>query len=133
LACLRKAVEKGDKDAQAMLDDLLEQSEYQNTSNAGGQYTSQPPKKSGCYLATAVYGSYDCPEVWTLRRFRDQRLATVWYGRLFICVYYALSPSAVKAFGGNKWFNLFVKSWLDKLVVRLQSQGIENTRYHDLL
>ena len=22
-----------------------------------------------CYVATAVYGSYDCPEVWTLRRF----------------------------------------------------------------
>ena len=22
----------------------------------------------GCYVATAVYGSYDCPEVWTLRR-----------------------------------------------------------------
>ena len=25
----------------------------------------------GCYVATAVYGSYDCPEVWVLRRYRD--------------------------------------------------------------
>lgn len=25
----------------------------------------------GCYIATSVYGSYDCPEVWNLRCFRD--------------------------------------------------------------
>ena len=29
----------------------------------------------GCYVATCVYGSYDCPQVWTLRRFRDNTLA----------------------------------------------------------
>src|SRR5699024_12626084 len=32
--------------------------------------TSPPPapqSSGGCYVATAVYGSYDCPEVWTLR------------------------------------------------------------------
>ena len=29
------------------------------------------PSNGACYVATAVYGSYDCPEVWTLRRFRD--------------------------------------------------------------
>ena len=34
-----------------------------------------PEKKSGCYIATAVYGSYDCPQVWTLRRYRDYTLA----------------------------------------------------------
>lgn len=38
----------------------------------------------GCYIATAVYGSYDCPEVWTLRRFRDNFLAENWLGRMFI-------------------------------------------------
>ena len=34
--------------------------------------------KAGCYVATSVYGSYDCPEVWTLRRFRDEVLADTW-------------------------------------------------------
>jgi len=29
---------------------------------------------AGCYIATAVYGSYNCPEVWTLRRYRDIKL-----------------------------------------------------------
>ena len=38
----------------------------------------------GCYIATAVYGSYDCPEVWTLRRFRDEVLRESVLGRLFI-------------------------------------------------
>jgi len=30
---------------------------------------------SGCYIATSVYGSYDCPQVWTLRRYRDYNLS----------------------------------------------------------
>lgn len=29
----------------------------------------------GCYIATAVYGSYDCPHVWILRRYRDSVLS----------------------------------------------------------
>lgn len=57
-------------------------------------------EKKGCYIATCIYSSYNCPEVWTLRRFRDQILDTVWYGRLFIKFYYALSPTLVKWFGG---------------------------------
>ena len=47
---------------------------------------------NGCYVATAVYGSYDCPQVWTLRRYRDYTLAETWYGRAFIRTYYAISP-----------------------------------------
>ena len=53
----------------------------------------------GCYIATAVYGSYDCPQVWTLRRFRDHTLAASWYGRTFLHAYYAVSPTLVKWFG----------------------------------
>ena len=48
---------------------------------------------NGCYIATAVYGSYDCPEVWTLRRYRDNELAKTWYGRAFIHSCYAISPT----------------------------------------
>ena len=59
---------------------------------------------SGCYIATCVYGSYDCPQVWTLRRFRDDTLDATWYGRLFIRCYYAISPTLVKWFGNTTWF-----------------------------
>ena len=85
----------------------------------------------GCYIATCVYGSYNCPEVWTLRRFRDYTLASTWFGKLFIKCYYAISPTLVKWFGETKWFHSVWKAKLDKLVFRLNSKGIENTVYTD--
>ena len=88
-------------------------------------------KKNGCYVATCVYGSYDCPEVWTLRRFRDYTLDSTWYGRLFIKCYYAISPTILKWFGETKWFKSFWKSKLDRMVYYLNNQGVENTSYTD--
>ena len=85
----------------------------------------------GCYIATCVYGSYDCPQVWTLRRFRDYTLDETWYGRAFIKCYYAISPTIVKWFGETKWFRKFWKSKLDKMVADLNSKGVENTQYKD--
>lgn len=85
----------------------------------------------GCYVATAIYGSYDCPEVWTLRRFRDSVLESSWYGRAFIKVYYAISPKLVKFFGNRKWFNQICKNRLDVLVQNLKNKGIEDTKYYD--
>ena len=87
----------------------------------------------GCFIATAVYGSYDCPEVWTLRRFRDNILAKSWYGRTFIRIYYAISPILVKWFGHTKWFKKLWKGKLDQLVDKLQLNGVENTPYSDQL
>ena len=89
------------------------------------------PAKSGCYVATAVYGSYDCPEVWALRRYRDYFLAKTWYGRAFIKVYYAISPTLVKWFGHTMWFKNMWKSKLDRIVENLRSDGIEDTPYQD--
>lgn len=92
---------------------------------------NQTVKKSGCYVATCVYGSYDCPQVWTLRRFRDNQLAKTWYGRAFIHTYYAVSPTLVKWFGQTQWFKNMWKPKLDKMVHNLQSQGVESTPYDD--
>ena len=66
-------------------------------------------QKKGCYVATCVYGSYDCPEVWTLRRYRDFTLDETWYGRVFIKVYYAISPIFVKYFGDTSYFECILK------------------------
>lgn len=87
--------------------------------------------KEACYIATCVYGSYDCPEVWTLRRFRDYTLVETWYGRLFIKCYYAISPTIVKWFGDTKWFKAFWKKKLDTMVFELNNKGIKNTHYQD--
>lgn len=85
----------------------------------------------GCYVATAVYGSYDCPQVWTLRRFRDNTLASTWYGRAFIRTYYAISPTLVKWFGHTAWFKNMWRGKLDKMVDTLQKQGVASTPYQD--
>lgn len=98
-----------------------------------------PPNEGGkgielakaCYIATCVYGSYDCPQVWTLRRFRDYTLDETWYGRLFIKCYYAISPTLVEWFGETKWFKNFWKAKLDKMVANLNKNGVDDTYYND--
>lgn len=79
---------------------------------------------SGCYIATAVYGSYNCYQVCTLRRYRDYTLSQKWYGQVFIKTYYFISPKLVDLFGEKQWFIRFFKHFLDILVVKLQENGI---------
>lgn len=95
------------------------------------EFTKPNTSSVGCYVATAVYGSYDCPEVWTLRRFRDQRLGETGLGRAFIKCYYAISPAVVRYFGKSAIFNRFFRKHLDRLVARLQREGIESAPYQD--
>lgn len=87
--------------------------------------------KNGCYIATCVYGSYDCPQVWTLRRFRDYILDRTCFGRAFIICYYVISPILIKLFGRKKWFKIIWKNCLDFIIVILNNKGIENTYYQD--
>ena len=94
-------------------------------------YQAPEIKISGCYIATSVYGSYDCPQVWTLRRFRDNTLEKRLFGKCFIKVYYAISPSLVEKFGKNYCFNNFWRYVLDVMVKKLNCQGVENTPYED--
>lgn len=92
---------------------------------------AEVPEAKGCYVATAVYGSYDCPQVWTLRRYRDYTLAETWYGRAFIRTYYAISPTLVEWFGHTEWFKKMWKGKLDRMVKKLQENGVEGTPYED--
>ncbi len=98
-----------------------------NNQRALKQIKSKPTSGGGCYIATAVYGSYDCPQVWILRRFRDRVLTRTWYGRAFIRVYYAVSPSLVKLFGQTDWFKKIWQPILDKMVERLKAEGFTDT------
>jgi hypothetical protein len=57
-------------------------------------YVKQGGQERGgfCFVATAAFGSYDDPQVQTLRRFRDEVLAASVWGRAFVALYYSLSP-----------------------------------------
>ncbi|MDR0984541.1 MAG: hypothetical protein LBL93_06020 [Ruminococcus sp.] len=93
----------------------------------------KPPLTRACYVATSVYGSYDCPQVWILRRFRDYSLAKSWYGKLFILIYYSTSPTLVKLFGKNFWFRKICLVILNELVNNLRSKGFKDTPYDDMI
>ena len=102
---------------------------YGYTTETSGQTSGQT--SGGCYIATAVYGSYDCPQVWTLRRYRDDTLAKTVGGRLFIKSYYLISPIVVKYFGKTEWFKNFCKPKLDRFVRKLNSEGVSDKSYQD--
>ncbi len=100
--------------------------------NFWGGYTHKDSNSSqGCYIATCVYGSYDCPQVWTLRRFRDDTLAKTKPGRGFIHAYYAISPKLVGRFGSTRWFQSMWRGVLNPIVAKLQQRGVADTPYHD--
>ncbi len=86
---------------------------------------SESPRKSGCFIATAVYGSYSSPEVIFLRCFRDEILLSTYFGKFFIKIYYSLSPSIAK---------LIVKSHIIKKIVKIlildPIPKIISIRYH---
>ena len=112
----------------------LERVHHYSTPNSTSKPTEEKEEvvqRSGCYIATCVYGSYDCPQVWTLRRYRDNTLATTWYGRCFIKIYYAISPKLVKWFGNHSWFKKCWKHFLDSKVRSLQENGVESSPYID--
>lgn len=92
--------------------------------------SSKQPSK-GCYIATAVYGSYDCPEVWILRRFRDSVLESSLIGKIIVRVYYSISPHIVKALGKYSLFNKINKAWLDIIVKKLHNKGFSDRPYLD--
>ncbi len=79
--------------------------------------------EEGCYIATAVYGSYNAEEVIALRNFRDDVLKGSPAGRLFIEAYYALSPPVAAYLAEAESLNSWVKKILDSFVGFL-NQGV---------
>lgn len=110
--------------------DTIAQQSIQNEPSRS-QSTSKSSSSGGCYIATAVYGSYDCPEVWVLRRYRDNRLQKNTLGKLFVKVYYAVSPTLVKWFGKKAWFTSLWRAFLDNKVSSLKRDGYSDERYND--
>ena len=100
-----------------------------STHHKPGAYAA--PKKKACYIATCVYGTYDCPQVWILRRFRDEVLCRRPLGRLFVRAYYAVSPRLVKMWGDCRPFRSFWRWILDLFTGCLKEKGIPDSFYQD--
>lgn len=91
--------------------------------------TKSVPSSGGCYIATHVYGTYDSPELWMLRRFRDTVLAQSVAGRAFIRMYYAVSPAAIKKFGQRSFFNKVARAIVTKAVSSLEARHFSKEPY----
>lgn len=85
----------------------------------GTPSSSNPSDTEGCYIATAVYGSYEAPEVMVLRGFRDEVLRKHWWGKLFIKVYYCISPPMARKLKDMNKLNQIIRQMLDQIVVFL--------------
>jgi len=58
----------------------------------GGTTPSKPASKSGCFIATAAYGTPMAQEIDVLRDFRDNRMLPTVVGKAFVQAYYRVSP-----------------------------------------
>ena len=99
--------------------------------NAPSGNSSSEAGKAGCYIATAIYQSYDCKEVYLLRRYRDYYLKNHFFGRMFIKLYYFFSPKMVKLFGKSKLFRKIFLPFLNKKVDKLIKEGYSYLPYND--
>lgn len=76
-------------------------------------------KYGGCYIATAVYGSYDAKEVVKLRKFRDDFLDKKYWGQKFIEIYYRFSPKIADKMRNKYFFNGIIKFVLDNTLLKI--------------
>lgn len=69
-----------------------------------------PPKKSGCFIATAAYGSPIAPEVMIFRQYRDETLLNSKLGTFFVQIYYCLSPPLASLISKRKILRAVVRN-----------------------
>jgi len=72
---------------------------------------SEEPKKA-CFIATAAFKSADAPEVEVLRDYRDTVLCGYAIGRLFVKVYYSLSPAIAQTISMSETMTKLARSLL---------------------
>jgi uncharacterized repeat protein (TIGR01451 family) len=73
-----------------------------------------------CFIATAAYGSYLEPEVFVLRRFRDEVLLKHGAGEAFVDWYYRTSPPLAAVISDHEWMRVLVRTGLSPLVYGLK-------------
>ncbi len=74
------------------------------------------PDPMDCFIATAAYGEPWHDEVTTLRRFRDQVLASHDWGRKFVASYYLFGPPWAEAIRHKPWARAAVRAALTPVV-----------------
>ena len=69
--------------------------------------------QSGCFIATAVYGTLFASEINILRRWRDKSLLQKKGGKLFVKIYYRVSPPIAKYISKSE-----KRRWMTRLILK---------------
>ena len=75
----------------------------------------------GCFIATAVYGDYDHPQVRVLRRFRDRVLVKSTAGRRFVRWYYRAGPKMAELLIDKELLKVMLRRGLNFLIIVVNS------------
>jgi len=105
---------------------LRMRTERRGSNTAQTSPTTQKSPEEGCFIATACCGTHESSEVTVLRCFRDDVLTTCVLGRLFIAVYYRLSPPVAAWLASHKIVRSYVRSLLVKPSAWLASKTMKN-------
>ena len=100
----------------AYADKTAEESQLSEKNNPPA---AKKKRKKGCFIATAVYESYDHPDVLVLRRLRDNTLQDYAWGRMFIAWYYENGPTYAEWIKSRPFLTSLVRLILRGVVLLL--------------
>lgn len=100
----------------------LKPSLLDNMKNKSTEQLTIEKTKSGCFIATAVYGTPMAEEVLILKHFRDNWLLKFASGRMFVKYYYIISPSIASQISKHIFLKVIIKLILIMPLLKLAKQ-----------
>lgn len=98
------------------------------------EYTVYLPKRQhdvgrqGCFIATAVYSSPMTKEIYLLQNFRDEVLFKSVLGRVFVSIYYFLSPPIAKIVATSDFLRNLVRTIIIAPLLRIAKRNLDSER-----
>jgi hypothetical protein len=95
---------------------------HADTNNPLLDFSLQITPKTGCFIATAAYGSSMVPDLMILRSWRDQSLLNSRIGRILVDAYYKISPPIAKRVESSNSLKRIVKVILKPVIQCIKNQ-----------
>jgi tetratricopeptide (TPR) repeat protein len=111
---------EGKKDKDGAIE-LLKKAAEIDPRNIDIQNNLKVVSSSNCFIATAAYHSPMANDVVFLRSWRDEKLLTSFYGRLFVKFYYFVSPPIAKFISHSEHRKSYVRIIIKFVIKRINA------------